>query len=300
VDKIGIFYALGAYTAWGVFPIYWKLLKHLPSHEIILHRIIWAFFFYAGWLMWRSYRERTMATSWAELRGQLSFKNIRLFVISCALITLNWYLYVYAVNSNHILQSSLGYYINPIFSGVLGVFVLNEKITGLKRWAAGLCMTAVFLFTYAYGQFPWIALTLAGSFSLYGLVRKKSRVDVLTHSTLELLIVLPLALVALVYVRSHSSVELTVRDWALLILSGAVTGLPLIWFAESAQRIPLFALGFFQYIAPTLQFMCGLFLYSEPISSFQLWAFALIWLGVALFICDTILGLRNEKRELED
>lgn len=280
MDRIGVIYALAAYFSWGVFPIYWKFLKAVPPTEIMFHRIIWAFVFYAILSLWTG--------RGPQLKQEIKkFSNFKILIVSSLLISLNWYFYIYAVNTNRILQGSLGYYINPILSVFLGVFLLKEHLSQYKKMAGLFCACAVLMLTLVSGQPPWIALILAGSFSLYGLVRKKSKLDVLVHSSLELVFVLPIAIALVVYMRSTAETSLTLMEWILLILSGIVTGLPLLWFSQAAQRIPLNAMGFFQYISPTLQFLCGFLIYNEIVTFWQGLAFALIWFGVGLFLFDT-------------
>lgn len=282
MDRVGVLYALAAYFSWGIFPVYWKLLKHISSTEIMFHRIVWAFVFYLLMTIWQGRGD--------QLKKELvNFSNYKFLVPSSILISLNWYVYIYAVNSNRILQGSLGYYINPIFSVILGTFLLKETLSHLKKVVGLLCLLAVILLTAALGEFPWISLTLACSFSLYGLFRKKSKLDVLVHSTLELVFIVPFALALIFYFHMTSDLNMSLMDWILVILSGVVTGLPLLWFSQAAQRIPLNAMGFFQYISPTLQFLCGFLIYGEVVSFWQATAFTLIWCGVGLFLYDTFL-----------
>lgn len=288
MDRVGVLYAMAAYFSWGIFPIYWKLLKHVSSTEIMFHRIVWAFLFYFLMTLWKG-RGPQLKKEFVKI------SNYKFLVPSSLLISLNWYVYIYAVNSNRILQGSLGYYINPIFSVVLGTFLLKEHLSSLKKLAGFLCLLAVILLTIALGELPWISLTLAFSFSLYGLFRKKSKLDVLVHSTLELVFIVPFALALIFYFHLTSDSSMSMLDWILVVLSGVVTGLPLLWFSQAAQRIPLNAMGFFQYISPTLQFLCGFLIYGENVSFWQAMAFALIWCGVGLFLYDTFFRKKRSR-----
>lgn len=266
--------------AWGLLPIYWKLLKEIPALEIMLNRWIWAFLFYLAFVF---YTKRG-----TDFKNRLfNVKKWPVLILTAALIGANWYLYIAAVNSGHILQGSLGYYINPILSIFMGALFLKEKLNRAKVISGLLCFIAVVILTISFGEPPWISLILAVTFALYGLLRKISKEEALIHSTVELVFFLPFALFMLAQLRFQSVEPYSLKVWLLVILSGVVTGYPLLWFSRAAQRIPLNAMGFFQYIAPTLQFLCGIVLYGEKINSSQFAAFILIWLGVGIFLFDT-------------
>lgn len=290
MDQRGIIFAVSAYLTWGVFPIYWKMLHRLSAMEIMSHRWIWAFIFYFLLVV---YQKKTSDF----FRAFKSFKQCTLFLASSSLIGINWYLYIYAVNSGHILEGSLGYYINPILSVMLGMIFLNEKLSILKWFSGALCLIAVLILTFLVGKTPWVSLALALTFALYGFVRKLSKADALVHSTAEMVFYLPFMAYALIHIKAQNAMVYTNLEWFLVIFSGVMTGVPLLLFAMAAQRIPLYAMGFLQYISPTLQFFCGVLIFHEPITSLQLMAFAFIWAGVGLFIFEIYLdNLKKIKR----
>lgn len=279
MDNRGIIFAVVAYLTWGVFPIYWKLLSRLTSLEIMSHRWIWAFVFYFVLIIFLN--------KWtAFIKSFRSLKQFGMFLASSTLIGINWYLYIYAVNSGHILEGSLGYYINPILSLFLGVVFLGEKLSNLKILSGILCFIAVLIMTFLVGETPWISIILALTFALYGFVRKLSKADALVHSTAELVLYLPFVIYYILQVKQENPIEYTNLEVGLVLFSGIMTGVPLLLFSMAAQRIPLYAMAFFQYISPTLQFFCGVFIFHEPISQLQLLAFAFIWTGVLIFIFD--------------
>ena len=276
---IGTLYALGAFVAWGLLPVYWKLLQQIPALEILAHRIFWSFVFSAVLLC--------MKGQWGALKLSMSSWSNRIAMIFSALvISANWFIYIWAVNSNHIIDSSLGYYINPLLSILLGVVVLRERMNFWQYVAVLLAAIGVIILTVHYGQVPWIGLALAVTFSTYGLLKKLVHIDSLTGLSLETLFVSPLC-VGYIFVKyfqgtgafGRVSLPLTL----LLAFGGVVTAIPLLWFAQAAKMIPLSRVGFVQYISPTISLLLGVFLYHEVFTRIHLISFGCIWVALALY-----------------
>lgn len=280
-QTVGVLYALAAYSAWGVFPIYWKFLSHVPVTIVLAHRVVWAFVFYLGLLKLKE----PLAALPSLIDGVKEYWK----VLACAvLIGSNWGIYVWAVNSGHIVETALGYYISPLISVVLGAVVLGEKLTLHQKVAFLMALLGVLVMTFGTVQgFPWIAVSLALTFGIYGLIRKTLPLKTLVSSTLETFVMLAPAL-AMIFgatfatADTGSGASYSAGTWVLLIFGGVVTGLPLLWFSEAAKRLPLSNLGFFQYLAPSLQFLCGILMFGEEFSKIHAAAFALIWLGIAV------------------
>lgn len=272
LDPTGVRYALLAYTAWGFFPLYWRFLQHIPSLEILFHRVIWSWVFYVGL---RFYIERKWF--WGLKLDRSAWINLSFASI---ILSFNWLLYIYAVNSGHVVESSLGYFINPLVNVVIGIFLLGEKLKSYHRVSLFFVCLGVLGLTLEAGRPPWIALGLALSFSVYGYLRKQAKTDVLHGSQIEsFLMILPILLILLFFQNGFSSYDSA--TWLYLLTTGLVTGLPLVWFARAARKLPYYMMGFFQYIAPTLQFLTGVLIFHEELSSMKLLCFVLIWMGVA-------------------
>lgn len=277
LDKKGLSAALLAYLAWGFFPIYWKLLQSFPSLEILCHRILWAGAFYGICLL--IFYRRDLRTSLL-----IAKKDLWLIVVGSILITVNWLSYIYAVNSGHILQGSLAYFINPIFNVVFGSLLFKEKLGRFTKLAFLFSTIGVVTIGVLEGEFPWLALLMAVTFAFYGICKKLIQARPWTASFYETLVVFVPALFCATYLRTNSTYVPSVQDWGLLIFSGVVTGLPLIWFAVAAQRLPLSTMGFLQFISPSIQFLLGVFIYGEDFTLGKAIGFLLIWSGVAIFI----------------
>lgn len=277
------------YLIWGLFPIFWKQLAHVPSLEILFHRILWSFFFYGFTIVFMSLiSKRGKAEFTSGIRsGQLWLK----LFLSSLMITGNWFLYIYAVSSGQILQGSLAYYMSPLIAVLVGTFFFNEVLSNRVRWALGFCGLGVLLLTAGNsllsGQapnFPWLALSLAFTFSIYSLVKKTVTVPAITSSFIEgLFFVGPAAY--FIFFSTHSSIaSYTTHDWIYFTIGGIVTGLPLVFFSFAAQKLPLATLGFFQYLSPTLQLITAVFIYSEDFSPMKISAFCCIWIGVGIYL----------------
>jgi chloramphenicol-sensitive protein RarD len=282
----GVLAAVAAYFIWGLFPIYWKWLDELPALQIMAHRIVWCAFFVALWLAF------TVGIRWLR---ELPRPVLLMLCGSATLISGNWWLYIWAVNSGYIVETSLGYFINPLVSVLMGVLLLGERLNRAQWSAVGLAALGVIWLTLQAGRLPWIALALALSFGGYGLLRKLAVVPSIQGLMVESgLLFLP-ALAVLLWAESQGSggfAHLGPRTDALLILSGAVTAVPLILFAYGARRIPLSMIGILQYLAPTLQLLCGVLLFHEPFTRVQAVGFALIWSALLIYAADSLLRSR--------
>ncbi len=294
--KTGTIYALLAYLAWGFFPIYWKFLKHVSPAEILCHRVVWAFVFYTLII---AVQKKKLKIYWPETK-----KSFLSLTFAATLLMTNWFVYIYAVNSNQIVQSSLGYFINPLINIAIGFFVLKEKLNTYQRVATLLAFIGVSIISFDQGQLPWISLFLGISFSLYGLTKKLNPTPALESNQYESFIMVPVALAMLWFQWKFGEVapyplgpNADISTGALLVGAGFVTGLPLIFFAEAAQRLPFYLLGFFQFLAPSLQFMTGVFIYSEPLSRTKLFGFLFIWLAGCLIILNNVVLSQIQRRD---
>ena len=284
----GIWNGLGAYILWGFFPIYWKLLQEVSALQVIGHRISWSFLLLVGVIL--------LNRQWQEFRSAaLAPKVIGIYAIAGVLLSVNWLIYVWGVNSGFIVETSLGYFINPLVSVLLGVLFLRERLRVMQWIAVGLAAAGVIYLTLTYGRPPWIALSLALSFGIYGLVKKLAPLGSLYGLTLETALVFPLALIYLVFVQSAGTAAFLHQGALtdlLLIATGIVTSIPLLMFASAARQIPLTMIGVLQYIAPTLQFIIGVFLYHEPFDQSRLFGFSLVWLALLIFWVENYLANR--------
>lgn len=282
-QKIGAVYAVSAYLMWGLFPLYWKPINQVPASEILGHRIFWAFMFMIGLLIFLGRLGEFLHSFKVLLTRPVS---LLLIVSASFLISANWFIYIWAVNNGHIVESSMGYYINPLVSIGLGIFFLKEKLNAWQVIAFLLATAGVLIQTIEFGQVPWIALSLAFSFGFYGLTKKIIRLDTVLGLTFETLIVTPVALAYLIFVQVQGTAAFatgSAMTTLLLIGTGIVTAVPLLCFAEGARHISLTMVGFFQYITPTMTLILGVTLYKEAFSQVQLISFSFIWLGLIVF-----------------
>ena len=278
IVKSGAFYAVLAYTAWGLLPIYWKLFGQIPALEVLSHRIIWSLVFLIGLLF--------LQQQSSEFK-QLCHSPTRLGILltTASLLTFNWGLYIYGVNTDRVVETSLGYFINPVVNVMLGLVFLKERLNRGQKLAVLLAILGVANFSWNFGQVPWIALGLAFSFAFYGLLRKVVAVSPIVGLTMETLLIAPVALILVGYWTATGVGHLGVA-WStslLFIGSGVMTSLPLIWFNNAAKRLRLSTLGFFQYMAPSLQLMLGVFLYHEPFTRTHAVTFGLIWSALLIY-----------------
>lgn len=286
----GAFYALLAYGSWGLAPLFWKRAGDLPADELIAERTVTSCLALAALVTLR----RDLGGFARVVKG--SSHRARLLV-GAALIGLSWFAYLYSVLSAQLVEASLGYFVTPLVNLLLGTLVLREKLTRLQVFATVLAVAGVLLLALRVGGVPWIALTLAVTFGLYGLLRKTTEVDALYASTLEMLVLLPFAVgylgwLALQHRLAFSPMTAGFDGWVFLLATGPVTALPLLWFSIAATRLSLATLGFLQYLAPTIQLVVAVLLYGEPFTSTHVAAFGLIWCALALYTLD----LRRRRR----
>ncbi|MDF1508726.1 EamA family transporter RarD [Robertmurraya sp. DFI.2.37] len=281
--KVGVLQAAFSYLIWGLLPIYWKLLEHVNADEILANRVIWSFVLMVLLLLltrkWPLFLE--------TLKGlKQNQKRLWALITASLLVSGNWFVYIWAVNHDQMIQASLGYYINPLVSVLLGVIFLHEKLSPLQYISFTMATVGVLILSISYGQIPWIALALAFSFGLYGLAKKLIKVDSTIGLTLETMVVTPLALGYVIYLfvqEQNMFLAASFTTDLLLIGAGAATALPLLYFAKGAQKIPLSMLGFIQYIAPTLTLILGVFFYGEHFTKTHLLSFIFIWGALTIY-----------------
>ena len=293
--RSGLFNAIFAYIIWGLLPLYWKVFETMPAGEILSHRIIWSFAFVAGLI---SLRRR-----WRELAGLLKNRATLLpLVASSGLITVNWLVFIWAVNNGHVVETSLGYYLTPLINVALAIGFLREKPTGGQWLAIALAGAGVVLVAIDYGSVPWVSLALAFSFGLYGLVKKRVSIDSSLGLMTETAIVVPAALVYCGYLGvTHSAAAWTLpaSSLALLLFAGAATALPLLLFANAAKKLSLSLLGFIQYIGPTLTLILSVTVFEETISHVTLISFTLIWAALIVYAAASIRDARSNSTSFE-
>ena len=280
----GLLYAGLAFGIWGLFPLYLRQIASVPALEVVLHRSVWSLLLLLAVL--------GLLKRWAwlgELRHQP--RQLVLFACSSLLLTANWLVYVYAVMSGQVLEASLGYFINPLVSVLLGVGVLHERLRAIQWVAVGLAAAGVVWLTMNTGRLPWMALLLACTFGFYGLIRKTARLGALEGLTLETLLLAPLVLPALAWMTlapggAMAQGDATLNGW--LLLSGPLTALPLLAFSAAARRLPLATVGLVQYLSPSLQFALGVWVFHEPMQPARLLGFVFIWTGLALYSADAM------------
>jgi len=287
----GILFGIGAYVIWGFFPIYFKLIHEVPAIQVVSHRIVWSFLLLSIVLFARK--------EWRNLRAAiLGPKFLLVFLVSSMLLGLNWLIYVYGVNAGFIVETSLGYFINPLVSILLGVFVLRERLRP-GQWAPiAIATIGVIYLTINYGRLPWIALMLALSFGLYGLAKKTAPLGSLYGLTLETGMLFIPCLVFLLVLQGRGSGAFdptNLRTTTLLILTGPVTAVPLLLFGAAAKKIDLSMLGLLQYVAPTLQFLIGVLIYREPFTIHTFIGFCIIWTALILLWLEGFIERRKVK-----
>jgi chloramphenicol-sensitive protein RarD len=290
--RLGVLSGLAAYSLWGLFPLYFPLLEPAGGLEIVAHRVLWSLLF-IGLLL-------TVVRRWGLVRALVTDRR-RLLVLAGAavLIAVNWLVFVYAVNSGHVVETSLGYFINPLVSVLLGVVVFSERLRPLQWTAVAIAAVAVAVLTIDYGRPPWIALALASTFGLYGLLKKVVRVEAAPGLFVETaLVAVPAAVVLAVL---HDSGDATFGTAGaghalLLVTSGIATAIPLLLFATAAGRIPLSTVGLLQYVTPLMQLAIGVFVYDEPMPPVRLAGFVVVWVALAVFTADSLRHARAGSR----
>lgn len=280
--QLGIVYALSAYLLWGIAPIYFKYLEFIPVYEVLAHRVIWSVVFTAIVI--------TFMGGWRKARIVLKApKSILFLTCTSLLITVNWSIFIWAINNGRMLEASLGYFINPLINVLLGLIFLNEALSRLKWIAVSLALLGVVIQVIQVGSLPWISLVLPITFGFYGLLRKKIKIEALIGLFFETLLVLPVALYYLFFVAAGQNANMLNNSWSLnlsLMFAGIVTAMPLLFFAQAALRLKLSTLGFFQYLAPSMMFVMAVSIYGEELSLAKIITFIFIWAGIFLFACE--------------
>ncbi|MBN1272290.1 MAG: EamA family transporter RarD [Candidatus Aminicenantes bacterium] len=287
----GVLYIIAAYTAWGFLPLYWKSLQRVPPPEILGHRILWSFVFLALLL--------TFQKRWGEFRRVFSIRrNLQTFLVSALIIGSNWLIYIWAINSGHIVDASLGYFINPLVSVLLGVLILKERMGRWQVVSVILAAVGVIILAFNLGAPPWISLSLALTFGFYGLIRKTARVESLAGLSAETFILLPAVVTYLLIlcIRKTGAIGTAPPGIHLLLIgAGVVTAAPLLFFNSGVRKIPLSTVGFLQYLSPTFQLILGVFVYHEPFTSVHKISFGFIWMALAVFTISTARERRQSK-----
>lgn len=300
--KLGIIYTFGAYLLWGLMTMYWKLIDEVPPMQILAHRIVWALLFMLLLVLftgkWNAFL-RECALIFSDKKKLLGI------TAASILISLNWFLFIWAVVSGHVLQASLGYYINPLISILLGILILKETFTKAQGLSFLLAAAGVLYLTFSYGVFPWISLLLAGTFALYGLLKKTVDIGAVFGLTIETIIIAPAAMFYLVFIAENSfTFSPFLQGTNLLLLGGGVaTAVPLLLFSSGARQIPLAMVGFLQYITPTMMLVLGVFFYNENFTSAHLVTFCLIWSALLIYMVtiykESSRKRRNAKKALD-
>jgi chloramphenicol-sensitive protein RarD len=282
----GILHGIGAYALWGLFPLYWKFLLDVPATQIIGHRIGWSFLLLVTFVcLSGKYKEFISSVS--------SIKLFITYLTASALLTVNWFVYVWGVNSGKIVEASLGYFINPLFCVLLGVVFLRERLRFMQWIPVILAAGGVAYLTFSYGIVPWIALSLAFTFGIYGLVKKLAPLDSLFGLTFETAIAFPAAAAFLIFAESGGGGPFLnggIRTDLLLIGTGIITSIPLLLFASAARKVPLTTIGILQFISPTLQFLIGIIVYSEKFEITEMIGFGLVWFALIIFLLENYLS----------
>lgn len=289
----GVIFALAAYSIWGIAPVYFKSVAHVPAFEVLVHRIIWSVVFLLLFIGATGRLGKVMAV----------FKQPRLLgglVVTALIISLNWLVFIWAVAEGRILETSLGYFINPLISVFLGMVFLSERLRPMQWLALSFAAMGVLYQLIEFGSLPWVGLVLAFSFGFYGLLRKQLVVEAVPGLFIETLIVLPVGLIALGWMQSEGTLVFghqSLQTDLLLIAAGLVTTFPLLFFAGAARRLALSMIGFFQYLAPSITFVLAVYVYEEPLDSSKLVTFALIWLGLLLFTGENRLASHRQRKQ---
>ena len=285
----GVAYAVAAYGFWGLNPIYFKLVDHVPALEVLAHRVIWSVLFLVVLV--------ALIRSWGKVAAAVrDRRTLMMLALSTVIISANWLIYIWAIMVERVLETSLGYYINPLVSVLLGVVVLRERLSLWQGVAVALAAAGVLNLALGAEGFPWVAVSLALTFGVYGLIRKTVAVGSIEGLLIETTFMLPAALAFLIYLALGGGGAFGTLDLStdvLLLLVGAVTMLPLIWFTSAARRLRLATVGFFQYIAPTCHFLLAVFAFGEPFTWTHLVTFVLIWTAVGIYTAQSLAELRR-------
>jgi len=281
--RTGLFYCIATYAWWGISPNYFKLVSHVPPGVVLCHRVVWSAALLAVLL--------SATQQWGEVRAIMRNRRLMLWLVATTVfIAINWLVFIFAISKGRLMESSLGFFMNPLVMVLLGVVFLSEQLRRLQWVAVGLAAAGLVYLSLSHGGLPWISIVLSMAFCFYSLIRKKIAVGPLSGLFVETLLLAPAAIVYLFWshTRDGAAVFNTSGTWGLLALSGPVTTIPLLWFIAAAKRLPLTTIGFMQYINPTLQLMTAVLIFGEPFGHERVVAFAVIWVAVAVFVADSV------------
>jgi chloramphenicol-sensitive protein RarD len=292
--RLGTIYGFLAYASWGMLPLYFHALAPAQAFEILAHRIVWCLIFCL--ILVTLNRD----TSWVPIILRHP-RRLLLLTLAAFLLAVNWGVYIYAVTSGNVVESSLGYFINPLILVLMGVFILHERLRQLQWWAVGLGTIAVLVISFNYGRLPWIALTLACSFATYGFIKNRvgANIGALPSMTVETVVLVPFALAGIIWIERSGNGTFTSEGFGhtlMLLSTGIVTAVPLILFAAAARRVPLATMGLLQFFAPVLQFICGVSLLGEIVPLSRWIGFGLVWLALVVLTADTVRASRTCRR----
>ncbi|HEV2072667.1 MAG TPA: EamA family transporter RarD [Thermomicrobiales bacterium] len=292
--RLGTTYGFLAYASWGVLPLYFHALAPAQAFEILAHRIVWCLIFCLVLVT------LNRDTSWVPIILRHP-QRLLLLTLAAFLLAINWGVYIYAVTSGNVVESSLGYFINPLILVLMGVFILHERLRRLQWWAVGLGTIAVLVISFNYGRLPWIALTLACSFATYGFIKNRvgANIGALPSMTVETVVLVPFALAGIIWIERSGNGTFTSEGFGhtlMLLSTGIVTAVPLILFAAAARRVALATMGLLQFFAPVLQFICGVSLLGEVVPLSRWIGFGLVWLALVVLTADTVRTSRSRRR----
>jgi chloramphenicol-sensitive protein RarD len=295
-ETLGLIAGIACFTTWGLIPVYWKLIASVPATEILAHRFVWTTLFLSVVLSWQR--------RWDEVVGYIRSRQALIYCLTGGVaISCNWFLFIWAVNIGHVVETSLGYFMTPLMNVLFGALFLRERLTRLQLVSVLLALLGVLNLSFGYGRFPWIAVSLCISFGIYGLLRKKSGTAAIPGLFIETILLLPLAIVFLVYLQRVSALVFGGAGWwlsILLVSTGVVTAVPLFWFGYATRHLRLITVGFLQYLSPIGSFFLGVFLYHEPFTRGHLVTFVLIWIALAIFTAEAVLRWRSSRvREID-
>jgi chloramphenicol-sensitive protein RarD len=292
-ERSALIAGFAAFATWGLIPVYWKLLKTVSAPEILAHRVVWTTLFLIILLTWQR--------RWPELREAARSRRSLLYCFASGLaLSINWLFFIWAVNMNRVVETSLGYFMTPLVNVLFGAIFLRERLTRWQLVSVLLALVGVLNLTLGYGKFPWIAVILCFSFGLYGLLRKKSGTRPIPGLFLETTLLTPIAIVYLLTLQRGGGLIFGPVAWwfaLLLVSTGIVTGLPLVWFGHAARHLRLTTIGFLQYLAPTGSFFLGVFLYHEPFTRAHLITFTFIWTALAIFTVEAVLRWHSGREQ---
>jgi chloramphenicol-sensitive protein RarD len=290
-EAAGLIAGIACFTVWGLIPVYWKLLASIPATQILAHRFVWTSIFLSLVLTWQK--------RWSEVRANVRSRRALIYCVTGGLaIASNWFLFIWAVNIGRVIETSLGYFMTPLMNVLFGAIFLRERLTRWQFISVLLAGLGVLNLTFGYGRFPWIAVLLCVSFGLYGLLRKQSGTAAIPGLFIETILLLPLAIVFLLYLQRSNTLVFGRADWwlsILLVSTGVVTAVPLLWFGYATQHLRLITVGVLQYLSPIGSFFLGVFLYHEPFTRGHLVTFVLIWIALAIFTAEAVLRWRSAR-----